>query len=128
MITKFFVVCISECPHGVYSNDCDDPREFHKSFCTEKSLRREFYYAEELLHTNAFNYTEKPFTPKSFYTEKLLHSETCPQRSFYTEKLLHREVFCTEELLEQRPLRTGVFTEKSFYHTQASSRSFVGVL
>ena len=89
---SYYSVCIFVCPNGIYSDDCDDTSDLHRSFCTEKSLRIGAFiilYTQKILHRDIF-------TQRSLYKQKLLHWEVFTRgrgafkhSSLYTEKLLH---------------------------------------
>ena len=89
----------------------------HRSFDTEKPLRRESFalrsfYTHKLFHRSF--YTEKllstgAFTHRCLYTQKLVHTEACTHRSFYTEK----PFFTHRRFPKEKPI-----PQSSFYTLQ----------
>ena len=137
-----YIVCKSVCPHGVYSDNCDNARELHRSFCTEKSLCRgafirgnilqNYIFRKELLHTNAF--TQKSlrrgaFTHRSLYRENRVHSAALTHKRVYTKKFLYTNFF-HRETVTQTNLHTHTqkllhsLHRRTFTHRCFTQRNF----
>ena len=116
----------------------------HRGFYAKKFLHRSFYTPMLCrLHKDAFARTNEgtqAHLHRTFYTEKPLHRTTFTQRNFHTGKLWHRKnvlTDCTKKFLHiifflhaetlpraafarghfsaQKPLRTEVSMDSSFY-------------
>ena len=81
----------------------------HRSFYTEKFLRRKVFPQSKLLHT-AISYIKIQI--KFFHEEKLWHSH---RQDFTQSKLFHRASICTEKLLHREDFTVSFyFTQRSF--------------